>query len=377
MNFILNKIAVFFGGTSTEREISVITGVLTLNSIDKSFYEPVPVFIDRGGKTWTGAALFNLDFYKKIDFKKLERVTFVPGEESIFTFCRKKIKSLGSVYCAVNCMHGMCGEDGMIAGLLQSCNIPLASPDCFSSALAIDKHFTKLMLAGINIPCVDYVKLERNIFFTRSDASVKFVKSKLGYPVIVKPARLGSSIGIKKVENEQDLFPALCEAFNYDDKVIVEKYMSGARDINCAVYKDASGIYASETEEAVTSNDILTFLDKYGGTKTCSGRKFPAEISDAECDEIKFYAKTVYRKLGFSGIVRFDFLLCDKKVYLNEINAVPGSLAYYLFCNKISEFSDLLHKVITDAANRKKAERRRITDFESNVLSGEWQSIKK
>lgn len=378
MNFILKKIVVFFGGVSTEREISVITGVLTLNSLDKAIYEPVPVFIDKNGTAWSGEPLFNLNFYKKMDFKKLYKVNFIIGNAGLFKISRRKNKEIGQIYCAINCMHGICGEDGMIAGLMKACNIPLASPDMFSSSLSIDKHLTKLILVGIKVPCVDYIKLERENFFSRSEASIKYVGNKLGFPVIVKPARLGSSIGIKKVNDATELFPALCEAFNFDDKVLAEKYLPGARDINCAVYKDVNGINVSETEEAFTVNEILSFEDKYGGSKiTGEKRRFPADIEEARSDDIKFYSKTVYKKLGFSGIVRFDFLLHNGEVYLNEINSVPGSLAYYLFCNKISEFSDLLHKIIVEAINNHKKELRRVMDFESNVLSGNWEGIKK
>ena len=201
MNFILKKIVVFFGGVSTEREISVITGVLTLNSLDKAIYEPVPVFIDKNGTAWSGESLFNLNFYKKMDFKKLYKVNFIIGNAGLFKISRGKNKEIGQIYCAINCMHGICGEDGMIAGLMKACNIPLASPDMFSSSLSIDKHLTKLILAGIKVPCVDYIKLERENFFSRSEASIKYVGNKLGFPVIVKPARLGSSIGIKKVND--------------------------------------------------------------------------------------------------------------------------------------------------------------------------------
>lgn len=368
----------FFGGTAPERDISVITGVLTLNCLKSGDNQPIAVFIDKFGKMWSGDLLFNLDFYKEIDYKKLYPVTLISGDDNLYRIKNGKIKKICKLHCALNCLHGEGGEDGTLAAIVKASNIAFASPDLFASALSIDKHYTKLVLKTLGVPCSDYIVLKRSIFYSRVEATLGFIEKKLGLPVIVKPATLGSSIGIKRVNSKDDLFAALCEAFNYGYKVICEKYFADARDINCAAYFNGEKVVLSPLEEAVTANDILTFEDKYGNAKSNgTGRIFPAELTLEQQNEIYRYSRLIYAKLDFSGIVRFDFLLSNNKIYLNEINAVPGSLAYYLFCNTMGEFSALLNNLIAVAEQKALQNKNYIKQFDSQVLSGNWQSVKK
>ncbi len=271
------------------------------------------------------------------------------------------------------------GEDGTIAGLFRLCDMAFLSPDLFASALSIDKDFTKTVMKGLNVKTVDHMRIKREDFFKKSQLFISFIGKKLGYPLIVKPARLGSSIGIKKVDKEDDLFSALCEAFNYDGKVVCEKFLQGARDINCAVYGANGKLFVSEIDEALRKNEILSFADKYGGgDKTVgSNRIAPTDICQRTVEEIKSVCKEIYRKLDFSSIVRFDFLLFEGEVFLNEINAVPGSLAYYFFCDKIGEFTQLLTELIRDAVERKRKEDHYVTFYSSQILYGDYKSIKK
>ncbi len=376
--FFIKNLFVFFGGKSPERDVSVITGLLTLNSIDKELFNPIPVYVDGEGKFWTGEELKNISFYKAVDYSKLFRVYFAPGERIIRCKRGRKVLLL-EIYCAINCMHGKNGEDGTIAGLFRLCNAPFLSPDMFASSLSIDKDFSKTVMKGLNVKTVEYVRIKREDFFKKSQLFISFIGKKLGYPLIVKPARLGSSIGIKKVSEEEELFPALCEAFNYDGKVICEKFLQGARDINCAVYCVNGALFVSEIEEAIRKDEILSFADKYGGGDKTVGanRIVPTDICQKTVDEIKSMSKEIYRKLDFSSIVRFDFLLCDGEVYLNEINAVPGSLAYYFFCDKIGKFTQLLTDLIKDAVERKRKEDHYVTFYSSQILYGDYKSIKK
>ena len=244
--------------------------------------------------------------------------------------------------------------------------------------MSIDKHYTKLALKAIGVNQVEYVKIKRDGFFAHSEGSCRVIGNRLGYPIIVKPANLGSSIGIKRVNDEKELFSALCEAFNYDCKAICEKYIENATELNCAAYSADGTIVVSELEQPYTEHDILTFDDKYSGSKSGETRKnFPADVDPALRDKVRAIASKIYSEFDFFGLVRFDFLIDGNIVYLNEINAVPGSLAYYLFCRKISEFTELLTGLVRDAEKKQRETDNRVSSFQSQVLSGDWQSIKK
>ena len=375
----MKNVAVFFGGKAPEREISIITGVFVLNSIDKSKFNPIPVFIDGDGTFFTGERLFNLDFYKTIDRKLITECTLLAGENKVYTLKRGKLKNAVEIYAGINCIHGRYGEDGSLLGLATFCDIPLVSPGIFAESFSIDKDFTKLLLKALEIKQVEYLRLKRDYFFEKGELAVKYAGERLGYPLIVKPARLGSSIGIEKVNDAEQLFSALSRAFCYDDKVICEKYLQNAVDLNCAVYSVNGKVFVSRVDQTVTQNDLLTFEDKYGGGKlsdlTSQNQKI--ELSEQICLKVRNVCEKIYRRCDFSSIVRFDFLLCENVVYLNEINAVPGSLAYYFFCNKISEFSILLTELLQDAVNNRRKQKNLNSSFKSNVLSGDWSGIKK
>ena len=341
-------------------------------------FNPIAVYGDGDGIFWAGEPLRCINFYRKIDYSKLYQCSFIPGKNQLVLTKGIKRKTV-EIHCAINCMHGRYGEDGTLVGMLRLCNIPFVSPDLFASALSIDKDLTKVVMDGIGVKTAPYVRIKRSDFFKKSQTFIKFVAKRIGFPCIVKPSRLGSSIGIEKVDNEEKLFGAICQAFNYDDKIICEPYLPNARDLNCAVYKVGDKIRLSEIEEAMKKSEILSFADKYGGGEKavgCDRRKavdLPADI----VEQIKKYCKDVYRKLDFSSIVRFDFLLSNGCVYLNEINAVPGSLAYYLFCNKMEEFSELITQLVNDAVDVKRKEDNYLTFYSSKILHGDYTGIKK
>ncbi len=334
----IKNLVVFFGGASVEHDISVITGVLTLNSIDKEKYNPVPIYVDNDGTFYTSEILFDVENYKSLDYKLLKKCVLIPGSKTLYILKRKKLVSFIDIAVAINCMHGERGEDGSIVGLLNLCDIPLASPKILGSSVAMDKIATKTFLKGLNInyiPCVN-VKCEEDLF----------TAEKIGYPLIVKPACSGSSIGIEKVNNLNELKNAVSNAFRFGDKVLVEKYIEEFTEINCAVYKNSLGeIVCSPLEQPVTDSSILTFNDKYS-----SGNKvFPAKLPSIIKNKIIKICKKIYDGLFFNGIIRIDFLLEYNKIYVNEINSVPGSLSYYLFCETLDEFRDLLSDLISCA----------------------------
>lgn len=355
----MKNIAVFFGGESVEHDISVITGVLTANSLDKRKFNAIPVYADNEGRWFTGEYLLNPDNYKAFEYKKVKRVTLVAGEKSLFTVKGKKIKKYCDIYAAINCMHGERGEDGTLAGIAELCKIPLASPSVLPSAVSMDKVFTKYAMKGLGIKTLPF-------FTAESVGEAVRTKPRFGFPVIVKPARGGSSIGIKSAATEAEIKSAAAYALRFGKRVIVEPKLKDFIEINCAAYGDGEKICVSECERPKGGGDILSFGDKY-----ISGeRQFPADIEEAFSRKIKETTKKIYEKLGFRGAIRIDYFLCGGDVYLNEINAVPGSLAYYLFCKKTADFGELLTRLIEVSVSEFSSASTEKRRFDSGILSG-------
>lgn len=338
------NILVLFGGKSFEHDISILTGVMTANSIDK-VYCVIPIYIDKAGVWWTGENLLNVNFYKKINYKKLRRVTLVSGSDNLFYLKGKKFYNPQKIYCAINCTHGLFGEDGTLAGLIQSHFIPLASPDVFASSFAMDKEKTKIILKGIGVEVLKYEAVHQ-LDFNNDKNKIFDLCEKLSYPLICKPARLGSSIGIKVANNQEELKKGLEFGFKFDDKIIVEHKLDNIIEINCACYKIGNNIHVSQCEKPKTQGEFLSFDEKY---KRESIREFPAKISEKISQKIQKITKKIYQKLSFSGIIRIDFLVKNDVVFVNELNTIPGSLAYYLFCDTFADFSKILSNLIENA----------------------------
>ena len=351
----MKSIAVFFGGVSVEHDISVITGVLTCNSLDKT-YNIVPVYVDTTGEWFTGESLFDPDNFNNLNYKKLTKVTFMFGSNRLYAVCGKKLKELCAVSCAINCLHGERGEDGSLAGVLKMCNIASASSDIYPSALAMDKELTKRALKGI-----------ANVLPFVTVKSVKEAEEKclpFDYPVIVKPVLGGSSIGIKIADNKEELSRAVGYSLRFGKRVMIEPCISGFNEINCAAYLTIDGVKVSECEMPVRRTDYLTFADKYESGK----RIFPADIPEKISDKIKKITETVYKTFSFTGVIRIDYFLKDGKVYLNEINSVPGSLAYYLFSDTTKGFTEMLNQMIEVAGINFAEENTIKKSYDSGIL---------
>ncbi len=330
----MKNVAVFFGGQSIEHDISIITGVLTVNSL-KSVYNVIPVYVDKNGNFYTGESLRDPDGYKNLNYKKLQRVTLIAGSKCLYVIKGSKIKSIAEIFVAINCMHGERGEDGSLSALINLCGIALASPDVLGSSVCMDKGFTKTVLNGLNIKCMPSV--------TISDSFSAIKAEQFNYPLIVKPSTGGSSIGVYKVQDRKELEYAVNEALSYSERVIIEPCLENFIEINCAVFKDGDGkLIISECEKPVCKGDFLTFSDKY----VKGQREFPAKIEKTFSDEIKKITAKIYSELNFKGVIRIDFFVWQNQVIVNEINTVPGSLAYYLFCKTTAEFQKMLLEMI-------------------------------
>ena len=322
---------------------------MACNLLKRSGCAVLPVYITQGGDFLCGDNLADIKNYSGGKIPLSSRACFAKG--GIYVLSKRgKPKKFLPVYCALNCCHGGWGEGGGISGLCLAMSIPLASAGVFESSALIDKYLTKILMKGLGVPTVEYLYL-------RDMGGATHVKD---FPVMVKPARLGSSIGISVAEDRARLAYAIEAAFAYDGTVIAEKYLEDRREINCACYRKGDELVVSACEEPKTSHRILTFADKYldGGKQRASG--FPAEIPEECADRVQSYTKLLYRRTDLRGIVRADFLLSGGDVYFNEMNTVPGSLAWYLFCGRMADFTRLLTVLVEqgicdfrDGANKK------------------------
>lgn len=354
----MKKIGIVFGGTSVEHDVSVITGVMISNTLNKEKFDAVPIYVDKDGKWFTGEELLNVENYKDLQYKRLTQVSFIEGDSTLYFVKGKKIKPYCVLSACINCLHGERGEDGALCGILNMCKVPLASPDILPSAISINKAVSKIVFKGLNVKTLPCFKI-KNI------DDIDKIKEKLVFPVIVKPNKLGSSIGIKKADDINELYAFVLEALRYDDTAIVEKCLSNFTEINCAAY---SGVdkktVVSLCERPVGKEEILSFSDKYQG----GDREFPAKIPIKLSNKIQAITKKVYEELEFTGVIRIDYFIIDGEVYLNEINAVPGSLAYYLFKDTLKEFSFILEEEIKRAEKDYALSTTLKKEFKSSIL---------
>ena len=401
------KVGVFFGGKSVEHEISIISMIETTLRLDENKYEIVPIYIAKNGVMYTGDDLLDLEMYRDMDvlLKRCYKVAVVNDGKNVNVlripapFIGKKI--LNTIDIAFPIVHGTNIEDGTIAGFLNLLDIPVVGPDVLASSVGMDKILFKKVLKESGLPVVDYVSFYSTEYIKDEEKVVNEIEEKLKYPLIVKPGNLGSSVGIKKVKNKTELEEAISFAMEFTDRILVENCVDKLKEINCAVLGDVTETFATECEEPILSGEILSYIDKYvgegktkggkfgkfgprknakfgarkggiGGVNNSSeGKKLPADIPEKTRDEIQRLAKETFKILGCSGISRIDFLIDEEidKVYVNEINTIPGALSWYLFEASNRKFEDVLDEAI-NVAIKKHSSREKLTfSYDQNILA--------
>ncbi len=377
------RVGVFFGGKSVEHEVSVISGLQAYNAFNKEKYDLVPVYITKENELYTGELIADIANYRNIPelLKKSTRV-FLMGEKNGVKLIQYPEKKFGSsevaqIDVAFPVVHGANVEDGSLQGFLRHYNIPFAGCDVMASAVTMDKYVMKTVLKDSGIPVLDCVTLYGKEFESGEQATYDKVEQKIPYPVIVKPVNLGSSVGIKVAKDREELREALEYAFTFGPKVLVEHAIMNLREINCAVLGDYEEAHASECEEPISSDEILSYEDKYvaGGKDGSEGmrtarRELPANLTPRKREEIRELAVKTFRTLGASGVSRIDFMI-DRdtdQVYVNEINPIPGSLAFYLWEALGKPYAELLDDMVKLALKREREEQNMLTSFESNIL---------
>ncbi len=380
------RIGVIFGGMTVEHEVSIISALQAANNFDREKYDIVPIYLSKNNDFYIGEDIGNIEAYKNIPalLKKSNKVILV-NEDNKLKLIRYPFKKFGNneldyIDVAFPVVHGTNVEDGTLQGYLKTLKIPFAFCDVTSSAVGMDKYIMKTILKENDIPVLDCVKCDCKKYRKDPDAFIEKVEKMSGYPVIVKPINLGSSVGIKKASDRDSLEEALDYAFQFAKDVLVEKAITNLREINCAVLGDYEEAIASECEEPIGSDEILSYEDKYmSGSKnegskgmTDLKRKLPADIPDNVKAEIQTLAVETFKALGCNGVSRIDFMIdtSENKVYVNEINTTPGSLAFYLWEATGVKYKDLLDRLVKLALKRERENENISYSFDTNILSG-------
>lgn len=377
------RIAVMFGGKSVEHEVSIISGIQAIMNINTDKYEIIPVYINKDNEMYIGKDIANIESYKNIKelISKSQRVILINDQKKVLLM-PYPVKPFGKktnieIDIAFPIVHGTNVEDGSLQGYLKTVGIPFVGCDVTASAIGMDKYVTKAVLKECNIPVLD-CQCYTTSDYADIDKIVEDVESKIGYPVIVKPINLGSSVGISVAKNRMELITSIDDAFAYARKVIIEHAITSLREINCAVLGDENHAIASECEEPLHKQDILSYEDKYlsnsksGGSKGMASvsRKIPAELSPELRKEIQDIAIKAFKKMGCHGVARIDFMIDEdtNKLYFNEINTIPGSLAFYLWEPIGVPYSELLDRMIQLALKRVREEESITFTFDTNIL---------
>lgn len=372
-------VAVIFGGRSVEHDVSVVTGNQVMSAFDPERYEVVPVYIDREGRWFTGEPLLDLKNFRNevVSYKGVETAILSPSAQHhglvinpvSGRFQKNEIKRIDVVFPTV---HGSHGEDGTLQGLFELADIPYIGCGVLGSALANDKAMTKAILRQNGIPVVDDVMLTRADWVANPDAIMERIQQTLTFPVFVKPATLGSSIGVSRVNDPQTLRMAIDIATNFDRHVLVENGVIGGAEINCAVMGFGADIQASVLEQPVSWEQFLTYEEKYmrGGEGMKSAERIiPAPISEELTVKIQGYAVAAFKAIDGRGTARLDFLLKDETIYLNEINTMPGSLAFYLWREVGLSSRDVVEKLVRLAQDAYAEKRRTTYDYRTDLIS--------
>lgn len=378
------RIAVMFGGKSVEHEVSIISAIQAIGSMDQEKYDIMPVYISKENEMYMGDAVGNIEEYKDMDalMAKSQRVILINnhGTPCFIPYPAKrfgKVKEI-PVDLAFPIVHGTNVEDGALQGYLKTVGIPFVGCDVTASAVGMDKYVTKAILKDNGIPVLDCIQFTTKDY-RDMDGIVASVEERLGYPVIIKPVNLGSSVGISVAKDRPELVKSIDDAFLYAGKVIVEHAITNLREINCSVLGDDEEAIPSECEEPMHTEDILSFEDKYlsnaksgGASKGMASvsRKIPADISDEMRDQVRAMAVKAFQCLGCNGVARMDFMIDGDtgELYFNEINTIPGSLAFYLWEPVGVPYRELLDRMISLALKRRRREQSLTFSFSSNIL---------
>lgn len=356
------NIGVIYGSRTCEHDVSIISALQAAQALDTKNYNITYIYIGREGTWYTGEALADVKFYEHFDAAKLTRVLpagengklvlyHLPEKKKLFGGAAAERVAVLDVVMPV--LHGLNGEDGTLQGMLELFDVPYTSAGVMGSAVGMDKITMKLLFKGCGFPVIEGVWFDRGRWSRERDGVMDECEDKLGFPLIVKPANLGSSIGINIAHDRNQLEDAIETAAAYDHRILVEKAVSPLREVNCSVLGYGDHVETSELEMPVTQEEFLTFPGKYlrnakgAGGMASQVRLIPAPISEQAAQTVRDLAVRAFRAMDLKGVVRIDFILDeDENVFINEANTIPGSLAFYLWEPKGVSFSALLDGMV-------------------------------
>lgn len=385
------QLGVIYGSRSCEREVAIISAVQLMSHVDPERYDVIPVYISEQGVWYTGQALRRMDAYTPFnpDRPGIEQVHLDITAGSGALMATRPGKGLfghptqvvaARLEVCVIVMHGLNGEDGTLQGMLELANLPYTSTGVAGSAIGMDKIMMKQFFRGAGtLPVLPDTWFTRSRYQAEKEAVLDEVEAKLGYPVFVKPANLGSSIGVSRADDRAGLMDALDLAFDYDRRVLVEKGLDKPIELNCSVLGYDDEIEASPIEMPISDGVMLTFGGKYGESGGSKGmaslrRVLPAPIDDETRDRIQALSKDIFRMLDCKGVVRIDYMLDreTEEIYITEINTIPGSLAFYLWENAGVKYTQLIDRMVRYAQKAHEEKNLRNYAFTSDIL----QSVK-
>lgn len=375
------RLGVIFGGESVEHEVSIISAIQAMKNLDEEKYEIIPIYIGKDREWYTGKLLKNIEIYSDIELlKKYAKNVVLTNRKNNFVLIKKTgIKRIVDyVDLILPIVHGTNVEDGTLQGFLELIGIPYVGSNVYSAAIGQDKVFQKQILESSFIPVTKYIWFFDNDYKENEEEILNNIE-KLGYPVMVKPARLGSSVGISKAKNKEEVKESIIDAMKYDEKILIEKVVDNLIEVNCSVLGNYEYQEASELEEVMGVDEFLSYRDKYLDSNKTKGRKgmastnriLPARLDDKIANEIKETSKKVFKVLNSSGVIRIDYLIDKKtnKYYVNETNTIPGSLSFYLWEATKKPYKELLDDMINLAIRTYKRKKRKVFSFETNILS--------
>jgi D-alanine-D-alanine ligase len=362
-------LAVLFGGISPEHDVSVITGVQLMKHVDLDKYNLLPIYIDKVGKWWTSSDLMDINYYKGQDLHQPRdlnpyQLQLSPGENIIDA--------------AILCFHGQYGEGGSIQGALDLAGVPYQGPNLTSSAICFDKIVLRQILTAEKISQPDYTWFTADEWL--ADQSLVLAKiSKLTYPLFVKPANGGSTIGIQKVAAEAGLKEAIEVVLHYDSRIMVEAGITDCVEINVSVLGAPGETRVSVPEQPINKDEFLSFADKYergGGKKggksgmASASRRIPAPISATLTKKLQDLSQQIFHLLGCSGVTRIDFFAnpSTEEVFVIEPNTIPGSMSFYLWEASDLPYPALIDRLVEIAETTFQQKQKITTTFESSIL---------
>ncbi|MBR2572395.1 MAG: D-alanine--D-alanine ligase [Clostridia bacterium] len=403
-------LGILYGSRTCEHDVSVISAAQAAQAARKAGFNAVKIYIARDGDWYIGSELENIAFHKDFQADKVTQVLPAgeggkmlllryPTEKRTLFGASKEVLERIDVVMPV--MHGMNGEDGTVAGMLDLMDVPYTSSGLVASSVGMDKIAMKQFFRGCGFPVVEDLWVDRGDWRGDRDGCIERIEAKLRYPVFVKPANLGSSIGIGKAKDRDGLIHAMDVAASFDRRILIERGIEQLKEINCGVLGYGSEAAASALEMPVSVDDFLTYKEKYlqgqgskgngsaQGAKTAAGaqgskgmaslaRRIPAPISEEKTREVQALAVNIFRALDCKGVVRIDFMLegDEEKLYVGEINTIPGSLAFYLFEHIGTSFPDLIEKMV-EYAYRAYADRHEsVFTYDSTILDQQSGGVK-